>query len=359
MLDKLEAIRDRYIYLEEQLSDPNVTSDMQRFKKVSKEYKDLKEVVDAYYAYKELLGNIATSKEMLNEDDPEMQEMARMELDELLPAQEEMEEQIKILLIPKDPEDSKDVILEIRSGTGGDEASIFAGDLYKMYSRYFDIQGWKVEVLNVNEGTVGGYNKIVLEISGEEVYGKLKFESGAHRVQRVPKTESQGRVHTSAATVAVMPKFEMEDIDINKADLKVDTFRSSGAGGQHVNKTESGVRFTHLPTGIVAESTDGRSQIKNREIAIQRLYAKIYETRKNEHDSAVAAQRRSLVGTGDRSGKIRTYNYPQNRVTDHRLEGDVKNFNLQQVVNGEIEPIIEALLIVENAEKMKAGEAEA
>ena len=356
MLDKLEAIKERYIYLEEQLSDPQVTADMKRFKNVSKEYKDLREVVDAYEAYKEILGNIETAKEMMQEKDEEMREMAAMELDELTPRREELEEQIKVLLIPKDPEDTKDVIFEIRSGTGGDEASIFAGDLYKMYSRYFDNQKWKTEVLSVNEGTVGGYNKIVLEIYGEDVYGKLKFESGAHRVQRIPKTESQGRVHTSAATVVVMPKFEMEDIDINKADLKVDTFRSSGAGGQHVNKTESGVRFTHLPTGIVSESTDGRSQIKNREIALQRLYAKILEVQREAHESQVAAKRKSLVGTGDRSGKVRTYNYPQNRVTDHRLEGDVKNFNLQQVVNGEIAPIIEALQIAENAEKMKQGQ---
>ena len=355
MLDKLEAIKERYIYLEEQLADPDVITDMSRYKKVSKEYKDLKPVVETYEAYKEILGNIETSKEMLKEDDPDMKEMAQMELDELLPQREEMEEQIKVLLIPKDPEDSKDVLFEIRSGTGGDEASLFAGDLYRMYSRYFESQGWKVEVVDINEGTVGGYNKLVLEITGEDVYGKLKFESGAHRVQRVPKTESQGRVHTSAATVVVMPKLEMEDVDINKADLKIDTYRSSGAGGQHVNKTESAVRITHLPTGIVSESQDGRSQIKNREIALQRLYVKIMNVQKANYEAEQASKRRSLVGTGDRSGKIRTYNYPQNRVTDHRLEGDQKNFNLQQVVEGELEPILETLLMVENAEKMKAG----
>lgn len=354
MIDKLEAIQDRYYYLEEQMSDPEVISDMDRYTKISKEYKSLKEIVEVYQEYRKLLGNIETAEEMMKDKDPDMREMASMELDELRPKREEMEEDIKVLLIPKDPEDSKDVIFEIRSGTGGDEASIFAGDLYRMYSKFFEAQNWKVEVVDANEGTVGGFSKIVLEISGENVYGKLKFESGAHRVQRVPKTESQGRVHTSAATVAVIPKLEMEDVDINKADLKVDTFRSSGAGGQHVNKTESGVRFTHLPTGVVAESTDGRSQIKNREIALQRLYQKIYDMQKEQHDSEQAAKRRSLVGSGDRSDKIRTYNYPQNRVTDHRI--NLTLYNLDKIVEGDLEGIIEALQVAENAEKMKAGE---
>ena len=354
MLDKLDAIQDRYFYLEEQLADPEVVTDMNKFKKVSKEYKNLKEVVDVYQNYKDVLGNIETSKEMLKEDDEEMKEMAQMELDELNPKKEELEEQLKVLLIPKDPEDERDVIFEIRSGTGGDEASIFAGDLYRMYSKFFEMQGWKTEILNINEGTVGGYNKIVLEVTGEDVFGRLKFESGAHRVQRVPKTESQGRVHTSAATVVVMPKLIMEDVNINKSDLKVDTFRSSGAGGQHVNKTESGVRFTHLPTGVVAESTDGRSQIRNREIALQRLYQKIYENQKNQHESKVAAARKSLVGSGDRSEKIRTYNYPQNRVTDHRI--NLTLYSLDKIVEGNIAEIIEALQIAENAEKMKSYE---
>ena len=355
MIDKLEAIQDRYMYLEEQMSDPEVISDMNKYKKISKEYKDLKEIVDVYKSYKELIGNIETAKEMLEENDVDMREMAKAELEELEPRKEDMEEQIKVLLIPKDPEDERDVIFEIRAGTGGDEASIFAGDLYRMYSRYFDSLGWKTEIVSSNEGTAGGYSKLVLEVSGEDVYGKLKFESGAHRVQRVPKTESQGRVHTSAATVAVMPKLEMEDVDINKADLKVDTFRSSGAGGQHVNKTESGVRFTHLPTGIVAESTDGRSQIKNREIALQRLYQKIYEVQREQYESEQAQKRKSLVGTGDRSGKIRTYNYPQNRVTDHRI--NLTLYSLDKVMEGNLEEIIEALQVAENAEKMKEGAA--
>ncbi|MCB0633349.1 MAG: peptide chain release factor 1, partial [Lewinella sp.] len=350
--------QDRYIYLQEQLSDPSVISNMERFTKISREYKELEPIVAAYKEYALLLGNLSTAKEMLSSDDPEMREMAQMELEELEEQKDEMDEKIKWLLIPKDPEDTKDVVFEIRSGTGGDEASLFAGDLYRMYTKYFESRGWKAETLSFTEGTVGGYKEIVLEVYGENVYGKMKFESGAHRVQRIPKTESQGRVHTSAATVAVIPKVEEDDIDIRREDLRIDVFRSSGAGGQHVNRTESAVRMTHLPTGIVSESQDSRSQIKNREIALQRLYVKIQDKMRQEQMSSVAAQRRSLVGSGDRSEKIRTYNYPQNRVTDHRLEGDVKNFNLEQVVEGQLEPIIEALQVAENAEKLQAGNAE-
>lgn len=352
IIEKLEAIADRFYYLEEQLSDPAVVSDMNKYKKYHKEYKDLSSIVEAKNRYEEILGNIETANEMAAGDDAEMKEMAQEELSDLIPAKEALEEEIKVLLIPKDPEDSKDIIMEIRSGTGGDEASIFAGDLYRMYTKYFETQGWKQELIYENEGTAGGYNKLVVEVTGQDVFGKLKFESGAHRVQRVPKTESQGRVHTSAATVAIMPKFEMEDIDIKKDDLKVDTFRSSGAGGQHVNKTESGVRFTHLPTGIVAESTDGRSQHKNREIAIQRLYQKIKDAQVQEHQDKVTSKRRSLVGSGDRSDKIRTYNYPQNRVTDHRI--NLTLYSLDKIVDGAIEEIIEALQVAENASKMAA-----
>ena len=356
MLDKLQAIYDRYQYLEEQISDPDVVQDMDRYRKINKEYKDLQPVVEAFLEYRNVLSNLDLARLTLQEDDPEMQELAREEIALLAPQQKELEESLKTLLIPKDPEDSKDVIFEIRSGTGGDEASLFAGDLYRMYTRYFDSKGWKTEVLEVNEGSVGGYNKVVLEVQGEDVFGKLKFESGAHRVQRVPKTESQGRVHTSAATVAVMPKMEMEDVEIRKDDLKVDTFRSSGAGGQHVNKTESGVRFTHIPTGVVSESTDGRSQIQNREIALQRLYQKIYEAQKKLHESTQAAKRKSLVGSGDRSDKIRTYNFPQNRLTDHRI--NLTLYSLDRILEGDLDEILETLRIAENAERMKGEEVE-
>jgi len=355
MLNKLEAIHARFLDIEERLSDPEVVSDMKKFSKLNKEYKDLQEINGYYLRYKVTLDSLSSSQEMIKDEDPEMREMARLEVESLAEEKSQMEEEIKVLLIPKDPEDSKDVVFEIRSGTGGDEASIFAGDLYRMYNKYFETMGWKTELLSENEGTVGGYNKIVIEVYGKEVYGKLKFESGAHRVQRVPKTESQGRVHTSAATVAVMPKFEEEDIDIKKDDLRTDTFRASGAGGQHVNKTESGVRFTHIPTGIVAESTDSRSQHKNREIALQRLYTKIIEAQRNKAQSEQMAKRKSLVGSGDRSDKIRTYNYPQNRVTDHRI--NLTLYSLDKIIEGNISEIIEALQVAENAEKMKEGEA--
>jgi len=313
MLDKLEAIQERFYYLEERLSDPSIVSDQKVYAQTNKDYSNLKTVVDKFKEYKEILGNIETAKEMLAEDDADMKDMAKEELNELNPQKEALEEALKVLLIPKDPEDEKDVIVEIRSGTGGDEAAIFAGDLYKMYSRFFDRQKWKTEVLNITEGTAGGYSKLVLEVSGNNVYGRLKFESGAHRVQRVPKTESQGRVHTSAATVVVMPKLEMEDVDINKADLRTDTFRASG----------------------------------------ERLYQKMYDVQRDAHNSKVAAARKSLIGSGDRSGKIRTYNYPQNRVTDHRI--NLTLYSLDKIVEGDIDGILEALLVAENAEKMKAG----
>lgn len=351
MLDKLAAIHDRFRNLEEQLSDPTVISDMDRFQKVNKEYKKLAPIVDAYKQYQLILGNLDTAKEMLA--DAEMKEMAEMEIEELKPQREKLEEDLKVMLIPRDAEDERDVIIEIRSGTGGDEASIFAGDLLRMYTRFFDEMGWKYELLYENEGSAGGYSKVVVEVKGEDVYGRMKFESGAHRVQRVPKTESQGRVHTSAATVAVMPKLEIEDIDIKKSDLKIDTFRASGAGGQHVNKTESAIRITHLPTGIVSESQDGRSQHKNKEIAMTQLLGRIQEQQRLAHEGEQASKRKSLVGSGDRSDKVRTYNYPQNRVTDHRI--NLTLYNLDQIVEGQIGGIIESLQMAENASKMEEG----
>jgi peptide chain release factor 1 len=351
MLDKLKAIADRYVYLEEQLSDPSVLVDMDKFKKINKDYKDIQPIVEAYHEYKKVLDDVSQAKEMLSDSD--MREMAKEELMLLEPRVEELENEINTLLIPKDPDDSKDVLFEIRSGTGGDEASLFAGDLYRMYSRYFDEQGWKTEAVEVNEGTIGGYNKIVLQVAGQDVYGKLKFESGAHRVQRIPTTESKGRVHTSAATVVVMPVLEMEDVNIRREDLRIDVFRASGAGGQHINKTESAVRITHIPTGTVSECQEGRSQIQNKDIAMQRLYNRIKETQQAAHNSEQAAKRKSLVGSGDRSDKIRTYNFPQNRVTDHRLEGDNKNFNLDKVIEGDIEGILEALRVTDNAMRLQ------
>lgn len=354
LIKKLEAVYERYQFLEERLDNPEVLSNLDEYKKVSREYKELEPVVSSYVEYKKLQASLDSTREMLDSGDDEMKAFAEVEVKQVEEALLSLEEKLKIDLIPKDPEDSKDVIFEIRAGTGGDEASLFAGDLFRMYTRYFDMQGWKYEVLTESEGSVGGYSKIVMDVNGTDVYGKLKFESGAHRVQRVPDTEASGRIHTSAATVAVIPKMEVEDIDINKADLRVDTFRSSGAGGQHVNKTESGVRFTHLPTGIVAESTDSRSQHKNREIAMGRLVQKIRDSQVAQFESSMAAQRKSLVGTGDRSDKIRTYNFPQNRMTDHRI--NFTSYNLGDIMNGHIDDIIEALRVAENIERMKGEE---
>jgi peptide chain release factor 1 len=359
MLDKLQAIRDKYIHLEELLSDPGTINDMDRWRKVNKEYKNLQPIMQVFDRYEKVLSNLDSARSILaTESDHELRDMAREEIETLQPERDRLEEEVKMLLVPKDPEDEKDVIFEIRSGTGGDEAALFAGDLYRMYSRYFQTQGWQVELLDESPGTAGGYAKLVLEISGDSVYGKLKYESGAHRVQRIPETEAKGRVHTSAATVAVLPKMELEDIDVRKEDIRTDVFRASGAGGQHVNRTESGVRFTHLPTGVVAESTESRSQHKNREIAMGRLVQQIKEMHQQQHQSALASARRSLVGSGDRSEKIRTYNWPQNRVTDHRLEGDNKNFNLDRVIEGELDGLIEALTIADNAARLQAETAQ-
>jgi peptide chain release factor 1 len=356
MLDKLVAIRDKYLHLEELLSDPGIVADMDRSKRVNKEYKKLQPIMEAFNQF-ERVGKELESVQVLlgTESDTDLREMAREELELLTARNSALESLLVEMLTPRDPEDEKDVIFEIRSGTGGDEAALFAGDLYRMYTRYFQAQSWEVELLDESPGSLGGYSKLVLEVSGDHVYGKLKFESGAHRVQRIPETEAKGRVHTSAATVVALPKMEMEDLDIRKEDIRTDLFRASGAGGQHVNKTESGVRFTHLPTGVVAESTESRSQHKNREIAMGRLIQQIKDAQVSQHQSSIATARRSLVGTGDRSEKIRTYNWPQNRVTDHRLEGENKNFNLDKVIEGDLEGIIQALTVADTAVRFQAG----
>lgn len=356
MLDKLEAIYQRWEDIQQQLSDPDVVSDMKRYTRLSKDYKDLGEIVKIYKIYKDVVGNIEYNDfAMRNDEDPEIRDMAKMELEELVEQRVELEEDIKQLLIPKDPEDEKNVILEVRAGTGGDEAAIFAGDLFRMYTRFSEAKGWLVELMSANEAASGGYKEIVARISGDEVYGDLKYESGVHRVQRVPVTESQGRVHTSAASVAVLPEVDDEVIiDINPADLRVDTYRASGAGGQHVNKTESAVRITHVPTGVVAECQKERSQFRNREVAMTMLKTRLYEIEHKKQIEEIAKKRKTLVSTGDRSAKIRTYNYPQNRVTDHRISLSLNK--LTTIVGGDIQEIIDQLKLAENAEKMKAGE---
>jgi peptide chain release factor 1 len=355
LLTKLAAIKDKYLYIEEQLSDPSVTGNMDKFMKINMEYKNLEPIAKAHDEYKQLIDGIAECREILDSsDDPDLREMAKEELGILLEKQEPMEEDIKQLLIPKDPEDEKDCIVEIRSGTGGDEAAIFAGDLFRMYERFIDKMGWRKEIITMNESEAGGYSKVFLQVTGDGVYGKLKYESGTHRVQRIPKTESQGRVHTSAATVAVMPILEQEDVHINPADLEWDTFRASGAGGQHVNKTESAVRVTHKPSGVIVECQEGRSQHKNREIAMQKLFARLYELQQEQHTSQMTDLRRSLVVSGDRSAKIRTYNYPQNRVTDHRI--NFTKYNLTEVMEGDLDEFVESIQTTYNAEKLKETE---
>ncbi|MEZ5012760.1 MAG: peptide chain release factor 1 [Chitinophagales bacterium] len=354
LISKLQSIKERWLNIQEQLSDPEIIADMKHFKQLNKDYRDMEPVVETYEKYKNVLGNLQDSKRILqSEKDEEMRELAKAEIADMEEQQEILEKEIQQLLLPKDPEDEKDAILEIRAGTGGDEAALFAGDLFEMYTRFCNKQGWKTEVINMSASEKGGYKEIVFEITGEQVYGRLKYESGVHRVQRVPETESQGRVHTSAATVAVLPEAEEFDVDINVSDIKVDVFRASGAGGQHVNRTESAVRMTHLPTGIVAECQDERSQIKNREKAMKVLRTRVYEKFYNEHLDKISKQRKTLVSTGDRSAKIRTYNFPQSRVTDHRI--NLTLYNLPDVMNGYIEEIIDALQIAENAEKMKTG----
>ncbi len=357
MLEKLAAIKDRFEEVGQLIVQPDAMSDMKAYSKLSKEYKDLEKIVKVYDDYQNVLDNIESSKEILKtEKDEEFREMAKMELEELNERNTVLEEELKVLLIPKDPDDSKDVIMEIRAGAGGDEAGIFAGDLYRMYTRFIEGQGWKKELISLNEASSGGFKEIVFSVVGEDVYGSLKFESGVHRVQRVPVTESQGRVHTSAASVAVMPEVEDVDVDLNMKDVKKDTYRSSGAGGQHVNKTESAVRLTHIPTGIVVECQDGRSQHKNYDKALTVLRSRLYEQELKKQQDEVADHRKSLVGSGDRSDKIRTYNYPQGRVTDHRIGYSVHN--LPNVMDGQLLDFVENLRIAENADRLQEGSNE-
>lgn len=355
MLDKLEPIVIKFEEVRRKLSDPSIMQDMKEFTRLSKEYKDLEDVKKVYDEYKNIVSNLINTKAILStERDDEMREMAKMELDELESEKERLEEEIKVLLVPKDPEDGKDVMLEIRAGTGGDEASIFAGDLLRMYTAYCSNKGFTTEIISTSEGTSGGFKEVVMNVTGNNVYGTLKYESGVHRVQRVPKTESQGRVHTSAASVAVLPEVDEVDVTINPADLKVDTFRASGAGGQHVNKTESAIRITHIPSGVVVACQEGRSQHKNREIAMNYLRSKLYEQANAARHEEISDKRKSLVSSGDRSAKVRTYNYPQGRVTDHRI--GLTLYHLDAIMNGDVDQVIEKLKIAEQADKLSAME---
>ncbi len=355
LLEKYDSIRNRFEEVGQQITDPAVMSDMKRYVKLNQEYKRLDQLVGVFKEYKSMIDNLESAKEILSEEsDEELREMAREEMEkmeELIPLKEQ---EVKFQLIPADPEDDKNAILEIRAGTGGDEASIFAGDLFRMYGKFCEQKGWKLEVTNMNEGTAGGYKEIVAEVRGEGVYGILKYESGVHRVQRVPQTETQGRVHTSAATVAVLPEAEEFDVELKETDIRKDTYCSSGPGGQSVNTTYSAIRLTHMPTGIVVTCQDEKSQLKNLAKAMTELRTRIYNMEYQKYLDEISSKRKTMVSTGDRSAKIRTYNWPQGRVTDHRI--NLTMYNLQAIINGDIGEIIEKLMIEENAERLKEAE---
>ncbi len=358
ILEKLEGVKHRFEEVKELITDPEVMGDMNRYIKLNKEYKDLEPIIEAYEEYKNLLDNIRSAKEIIESgEEDELKEMAKHELEELNKRKEPLEQKIKMLLIPKDPEDEKNAILEIRAGTGGDEASIFAGDLYRMYLKYCEQKNWKVNLTHASEGTVGGFKEIVMKVSGEDVYGTLKYESGVHRVQRVPQTETQGRVHTSAASVAVLPEAEDVDIELKDEEIRKDVFMSSGPGGQSVNTTYSAIRLTHIPTGIVVTCQDEKSQLKNLNKAKAELRSRLYNLELQKRNEEIASQRKTMVSSGDRSAKIRTYNFPQGRVTDHRI--NLTLYNLDSTMDGNIQEIIDKLRMEENAERLKETGLEA